>query len=366
MRVVYLVVLLLFGFQIVGATQSDVNSDGRVDWHDYLLFVQAFKAGDFKGDLNQDGQLDQTDVALFAQAYGYQAQTAPSTKFAKLGQSRLILRKIGTTGSISTIEAKVGDIITVELFIEGREERLTGVEIFLEFDDQYLQLTPDTTVPELTPFRQGVFLRGTVFQNNTLGDFIGSSLNNNIPFFQLYYQEETPRNAEDGAQRSAVGDGVLATFKLRVIRSHPEKTTAVRVIRASPTGSETGYFKLEDPGSVYAFDMIRDLTIQTVNEGFVTSNFELLVTQNGLPVGGLQIEIAPFIAGQSLVYIDEGVTDSSGRNAGRVNSSGLYVFRARDLTRQEIVGQWHSVPLNANSFINLTLPIGAPFVVNEP
>lgn len=350
---------IILGWQNVDASQTDFNQDGRVDWSDFLLFAQAFRADDPQCDLDQNGQVNQADFRVFVDAYGDRDQILPSTKFAKLGRSRFILRQAGTTGSIgSIVNAEVGEIIEIELFIEGRGESITSANVFLGFDDRYLQLIPASTIPVLTPFQQGTFLRGTVLENRSLIDTVGRN-------GSVFYNEQIPIGFQ-GEQRAAIGDGVLATFKLRIVGNPRDTKTIVRLVSQSPTGSESGYFVKDDPGSIYAFRENQSLDIRIVNSGFstVSDNFSACVTQNDIPVSGLQMEVAPFIAGQSLVYL-KGITDTFGCVVGGVKS-GLYIFRARDLTNNEIVGQWHSVPINVGSFIDLTLPIGAPFVVNEP
>ncbi|MBT4136355.1 MAG: T9SS type A sorting domain-containing protein [Candidatus Latescibacteria bacterium] len=161
--------------------------------------------------------------------------------------------------------ANVGDVINVELFIEGNGEQLVGADIFLEFEDRFLELVPFAVSPlgQVFPFARGTYMEaagGRVGGNTTLGDNIGDGNSNNIPLFQLEYNEDIPPSSFGGSA-SVVGDGRLASFQLRVIRKPESQSTRVRVVRTSPTGSETGYFKLGDPGSVYGFSEITELTV---------------------------------------------------------------------------------------------------------
>jgi hypothetical protein len=48
----------------------DFNSDGQVNFGDFLLFVQGFQLGDLRFDLDEDGQVGFGDFLLFAQAFG--------------------------------------------------------------------------------------------------------------------------------------------------------------------------------------------------------------------------------------------------------------------------------------------------------
>jgi len=355
---------VVFGGQHIDASQADLNQDGQVNWSDYLFFVQAFKANDLQGDFNLDGNLTQADFLIFAQYYRSQVSAEKSTKVAKMGKANLRLRELGSNSS--TVHAGIGETFTVELFIEGEGEQITGVNVFLEFDDQYLLLLPNksqtTPVLDVQPFRQGLFLDGKVMQNKaeTIGGGVAT-----FPLALLSYQEHTLIDTEAGTPKFTLGNGVLATFKLRVIRNYPDVTTAVRVIQRLPNlDGETGYFKLGDPDVVYSFDLIQDLLIQV--DGFNTSYFSATVVQNGARISGLDMEIARFIAGQKLFYHPAITTDSFGRISGGIFENGLYTMRARDPVTDEIVGEWHSIPINKYAFIDLTLPIGEPAVVNDP
>ncbi len=59
---------------------------------------------------------------------------------AKNGQSELELRQPNTTNN--NISAQVGETVQVEVFIRGRGEQITGVQLFFSFDDTFLELVP--------------------------------------------------------------------------------------------------------------------------------------------------------------------------------------------------------------------------------
>ncbi|MCC6677776.1 MAG: hypothetical protein IT436_11575 [Phycisphaerales bacterium] len=48
---------------------ADLDEDGRVDFADYLLFINLYEAGDADADLNDDGFVDESDWLLFFEAY---------------------------------------------------------------------------------------------------------------------------------------------------------------------------------------------------------------------------------------------------------------------------------------------------------
>lgn len=177
---------------------------------------------------------------------------------AKQGRANLYLRD-ATTGQAS-VAAAVGDILSLELFIEGRQEQMTGADIFLSFDDSFMELIPARITPQFAAFTQGAYLGGNIVQNNTQGDVIGDSDANNQAGFQLHYNEDIPASF-GGTQRFGAGDGVLASFRLRVIQKPVNGFTVVNVVSASPSGGETGYFKVGDPGNIYSFNLITSLSL---------------------------------------------------------------------------------------------------------
>lgn len=181
-----------------------------------------------------------------------------SAEAAKVGKANLEVKTVDVTSPASAVQ--VGDVISVALFASSNE-LVTGAEVYLEFDDQFLELIPsETASDDIRPFQQGPFLRGSILANSTLDDVIGNSNFNKFPLFQLYYKEVLPVDAS-GAQRASVGGGVIATAEFRVIQRPESGATEIRVLRTSPFGSETGYFLREDPGSLYAFDQIQNLSV---------------------------------------------------------------------------------------------------------
>lgn len=185
---------------------------------------------------------------------------------AKLGKSNLFIRKSGDPSL--NYSAEVGEIITVEIYIEGKGELITGLAAFLTFDDKYLELVPAAmSEGRPIPFRQGGWMQGTVHNNDSLGDAIGNSLQNGIPNFQVYYFENTQRGF-GGDQRVAVGNGPIAYMNLRVIKKPAGGNTTIRLNQISPVGSESGYFLRDDPGNTYRFSVVRNLQVTVTGLDF--------------------------------------------------------------------------------------------------
>ena len=94
-------------------------------------------------------------------------------------------------------------------------------------------------------------------------------------------------------------------------------------------------------------------------------------TVSGDAVEGLTVEFARSIAGQQPDYAYSTVTDANGSLSLTISSadgvSGYYLVRARNADG-EIVGQWHSIPLNQNQrqVLELTLGGGMKVVSVEP
>ena len=178
---------------------------------------------------------------------------------AKAGRANLTIRQRGTFSTSPSV--RVGDVLDVEVYVEGQGESITQVTLFLNFDDTYLELIPSLAQgKDVVPFEKGGWLNGQVSQNNTLGDKIGDSNANNIPGFQLYYSEYIPINIATGDQRAAVGDGVVARFKVRVIKK-PQGSTIIGFQGVSPIGSPSGYFIKGDAGTDYSFKKVENMTI---------------------------------------------------------------------------------------------------------
>jgi len=184
-------------------------------------------------------------------------QITPSSA-ARQGKAELILQQISPGDLVSA-----GDTLTVALWIDARNEPITGVAIYLTIDETYLALIPHQTHPQippprgLRPFRQGLWLKGNVFSNETLGDVLDNSMANNLPGFQLHYFEDIPTNFS-GTRETAAGKGILTEVRLRLLQNHPNPLQTIRVDHISPTGSESGYFHINHPGVVYSLSVIYD------------------------------------------------------------------------------------------------------------
>jgi hypothetical protein len=66
---VVMVFLRAAGVVILADPRTDFNADGRVDFVDFLQFVQAFNTGSPAHDLNDDGRVAFEDFLLFVRSY---------------------------------------------------------------------------------------------------------------------------------------------------------------------------------------------------------------------------------------------------------------------------------------------------------
>lgn len=176
---------------------------------------------------------------------------------AKSGQSELELRQPNTPNN--TISAQVGETVEVEVFIRGRGEQITGVQIFFSFDDTYLELVSQGSSQNgPRPFIPGGYIDGSVFRNDSMDDAIGNSSINKLPLYQMLYQEQI--SGGFGSHVFRAGDGTIARFSLRVIRKPQTGSVRVVVDASSPIGSQSGYFIVSDPGTTYTFQNIKNVT----------------------------------------------------------------------------------------------------------
>ena len=177
-------------------------------------------------------------------------QFANPASGARKGKADLILQQISPGNLVSE-----GDTLTIGLWIDAHGEPITGVVVYLTLDETCLEIIPAQQTPfSARPFRQGDWLSGTVFSNETLGDKLNDSMANNLPGFQLLYFEDIPPSGFGGPRRTAGGKGLLTEFRVRLLRSHDDPVQAIRVDHISPTGSETGYFHIDNPGVVYSLN----------------------------------------------------------------------------------------------------------------
>ena len=141
--------------------------------------------------------------------------TAQPVLAAKNGLADLELRQPNTTNSI--ISAQVGEIVEVEVFMRGRGEQTTGVQIFFSFDDTFLEMVSlGQTNNGPKPFVPGGYISGSIFRNDSMDDKIGDSSANKLPGYQMLYQEQV--SGFGGNQVARIGDGTIARFSLRIIR----------------------------------------------------------------------------------------------------------------------------------------------------
>lgn len=180
---------------------------------------------------------------------------------AKRGDANLILRDPET--NLSRASAQVGEFVTVEVFMQGRGEQITGVELFFSFDDTFLELVSRGDSPNgPRPFSPGGFIAGTVFKNDSLDDQIGSPNANRIPLYQMHYRELI--GGGFNGQQSRIGDGRIAMFTVRVIRKSSGGQASIVVDSSSPVGSKTGYYIVQDPGTTYTYRNITNMAINIV------------------------------------------------------------------------------------------------------
>ena len=241
----------------LGRVTCDFDGDGDVTYADLLLLSEAMGGHDRRYDLNRDGYVDAGDAEVFKEAFALPRLAAG---LAVTGQADLELRQPNVLAG-NTVAAQVGDIIDIEVFIRGRGEQITGVQLFFSFDDTYLELVPQGPSERgPVPFVPGNYMVGTVLRNDSMDDQIGDSNLNGIPLYQMAYEEHTVGFGDTVVAR--VGDGVIARFSVRLIRQPADGRTNVHVDLSGLDGQDTGYFTASDPGNAYSFRTITPLTVQ--------------------------------------------------------------------------------------------------------
>jgi len=100
-----------------------------------------------------------------------------------------------------------------------------------------------------------------------------------------------------------------------------------------------------------------------------------VVTEDGIPVEGVEVAFARSISGRSRDYKWAGTTDADGRaeigitadspQFRRTGVAGYYCAKASDTASGEVVDRWASIPVNGGKTHVVLLPIGGHATVNS-
>ena len=172
------------------------------------------------------------------------------------GMASLSIRQAGID-SEEHPQAKVGEQLSLELFLDAQGERISGCVAFVSFDKTLFEWVPAGASNR--PFEQGSFFHGlgAISENASL-DLSDTEMG-------LKYVEMTGV-AVDGVRPSASGTGVLARFSLLVLRqsAEPAEIRIAMDYKKSPTR----YF-IAGSFEEYRFRFRTGLSVQTV--GFAIS-----------------------------------------------------------------------------------------------
>ncbi len=124
---------------------------------------------------------------------------------------------------------------------------------------------------------------------------------------------------------------------------------------------------MEDPGSGVVWELERSGPLPS------SSMTAVEATVPGHPAAGLSVEFARSISGRAVHYAWGGITDETGRveldlsTLDRSGATGFYQARASSQAGQ-VVGRWHSIPLNRDRLQVLELAPGgrARVVSSQP
>jgi hypothetical protein len=235
--------------------------------------------------------------------------------------------------------------------------------LFLSIDDNILELIPDDfggSGP--IPFEKSDFIQGTVFNNDTIDDVIGDPLANTLPLFQLRYFENVAATPF-GSPTGAVGIGTLARFRVRVVG---RRASTIQIDEVSKTGSEMGYFVLDKPGILHAFERITTLrtspaSIQERITELTTDGdtaIDITLLRLGLPVPNVEVTVARSVSGRPLRFEPSGETDLLGFVTIDVedDATGYYTVRAETPDGSRL-GEWPSIPVNKGYVHRLTFNV---------
>jgi len=135
--------------------------------------------------------------------------------------------------------AVLGDTLALEVVVDAGQEELSGLSVFLSYDRRIFRLVPASETGGIAePFAPGAYLDGIILTNRVeeIGDEVF-----------LAYAEAS------GVQRlTATGSGVVATFRLEVVR-RPAGDMATIAIEERGHDRFSHYVAAEAPGEERAF-----------------------------------------------------------------------------------------------------------------
>ena len=159
------------------------------------------------------------------------------------GASELWIARIDTGAH----NAFVNNEIEFQVYIDTNGEKITGVAFFLTIDPTILQPIFDD---HGRPFTPGQFLNDSyaVFNGTHRDSLHISDTSNGISGFQLDYYQPTGI-AYNGQRPFAIGSGIVASFRLRVVGITDSNTiTSVNFDFDDSHGRLTTYYKLNQSG----------------------------------------------------------------------------------------------------------------------
>ncbi|MCK5520205.1 MAG: hypothetical protein KAI81_03760, partial [Candidatus Marinimicrobia bacterium] len=167
----------------------------------------------------------------------------------------------------------VGDVVTFSVSVDVQSNSCTGAICNLTFDPIIFK----PVFHEGVPFKSGTFSGYSWVANETNDDVWADPYvdKNGIGGFQIGYAELTKAASVPGGRLTVSGQGLLATFKLEVLKipdiMNPETGKYESIIRFDNVniGSRnTGYFLLDGvSSSLQNFNTMRSLTVSIEGAG---------------------------------------------------------------------------------------------------
>ncbi len=180
------------------------------------------------------------------------------------GKAALYLRQSVAPGQKDTtameFTARVGETVTLDLYIDPAGEAITGVQILISYDDTVFEpVLQATQGGPLAPFKEGTVLQGSSIVNKFAGDDdVGKPNGNGVAGYQLTYTENT--QATPQGQRFVSAKFVVATMKVKVLRK-PASGQGTIQVDANRGDGETAYFISGQAGRRINFNLVRDARI---------------------------------------------------------------------------------------------------------
>ena len=155
----------------------------------------------------------------------------------------VVLKLQDSVSKNSEFQTSVDATVELEIFVDTQGQPLTGVFVYLTFDNKYFELIPPDPSADADPLKDGIQLVPV-----SIGDFVknfpliendtNNDPNNDIPGFQIDFSKIAP--LPPNPESAVTGSGVVGILRLKAIAPTPSTKVAIDVDKYNSRVTECG------------------------------------------------------------------------------------------------------------------------------